>query len=136
MGRHMLCQRCGKGYHQAGACPVKVGEMNAGGDTITTTPEEFMRFRRLYFDQQLRDRKEKERERGTFNGYSRGGAAAGRGRGAGGRGRGSFNPRRQTVNAVSEYEGQPDEDYEAVEEEQYEADQEVVAAIDDLTLNE
>ena len=111
--------------------------MNAGGDTITTTPEEFMRFRRLYFDQQLRDRKEKERERGTFNGYSRGGAAAGRGRGAGGRGRGGFNPRRQTVNAVSEYEGQPDADYEAVEDEheQCEADQEVVTAIDDLTLN-
>lgn len=76
-----------------------------------------------------------ERERGTFNGYSRGGATAGRGRGAGGRGRGGFNPRRQTVNAVSEYEGQQEEDYEAVEEEQYETDQEVVAAIDDLTLN-
>ena len=135
MGRHMLCQRCGKGYHQAGACPVNVGEKNARGDTITTTPEEFMRFRRLYIDQQLRNRTEKERERGTFNGYSRGGAAAGRGRGAGGRGRGGFNPRRQTVNAVSEYEGQPDEDYEAVEDEQYEADQEVVTAIDDLTLN-
>ena len=28
-----------------------------------------------------------------------------------------------------------DEDYEAVEDEQYEADQEVVTAIDDLTLN-
>ena len=136
MGRHMLCQRCGKGYHQAGACPVNVGEKNARGDTITTTPEEFTRFRRQYLDQQYRNRTEKERERGTFNGYSRGGAAAGRGRGAGGRGRGSFNPRRQTVNAVSEYEGQQDEDYEAVEEEQYEADQEVVAAIDDLTLNE
>ena len=136
MGRHMLCQRCGKGYHLAGACPVNVGEKNARGDTITTTPEEFTRFRRQYLDQQYRNRTEKERERGTFNGYSRGGAAAGRGRGAGGRGRGSFNPRRQTVNAVSKYEGQPDEDYEAVEDEQYEADQEVVAAIDDLTLNE
>ena len=134
MGRHLLCQRCGKGYHEAKACPAKVGEMNAGGHTITTTPEEFFKFKRQYFDQQFKARR--ERERGTFNGYSRGGATAGRGRGAGGRGRGGFNPRRQTVNAVSEYEGQQEEDYEAVEEEQYETDQEVVAAIDDLTLNE
>ena len=132
MGRHMLCQRCGKGYHQAGSCPAKVGEMNSGGHPITTTPEEFMSFRRQYFDQQFREK----RERGTFNGYSRGGATAGRGRGSGGRGRGGFNPRRQTVNAVSEYEEQQDGDYDAVEEEQYEEDQEVVANINSLALNE
>ena len=95
-----------------------------------------MSFRRQYFDQQFREK----RERGTFNGYSRGGAAAGRGRGSGGRGRGGFNPRRQTVNAVSEYEeqqdGDYDGDYDAVEEEQYEEDQEVVANINSLDLNE
>ena len=91
-----------------------------------------MSFRRQYFDQQFREK----RERGTFNGYSRGGAAAGRGRGSGGRGRGGFNPRRQTVNAVSEYEEQQDGDYEAVEEEQFEEDQEVVANINSLALNE
>ena len=131
MARIMLCQRCGKGVHSAGVCPVKVGEMNAGGNIITASPEEFMRFKCQYFDQQIRNR-----DRGTFNGYPRGGAIAGRGRGIGGRGRGGFTQRQQTVNAVSENEGQQYEEYETVEEEQYEADSEVVASIDDLALNE